>query len=292
MQPAGADGEEPQVQVPLGNNISVPFFEQQASAAAFEGTFMEYNELMIQFGYMTMFAVAFPLAAVFALINNIIEIKVDATKMVYGVQRAKYEGANNIGTWMSVLIFMANCSIVTNIALVCFTSTQLRGDPTNREDVTFQHCTLACEDEVYMADITYANWLLNFTLSDGWLAAANATTQLFDAGECMRACECKGQCLTIEARFLIFAIAEHLMFGARILIDYLIPDVPKSVARAMLWKDYMYDKIKSDAAERSEGGGIKNEEWDLETDLADPVMSFHIDPPKTKPPLPATQEAK
>ena len=38
--------------------------------------------MWLQFGFVTMFVTAFPLAPLFALINNIIEIRLDAIKML------------------------------------------------------------------------------------------------------------------------------------------------------------------------------------------------------------------
>ena len=40
----------------------------------------EYIELAIQFGFITLFSTAFPLAPLCALINNLFEIRVDAQK--------------------------------------------------------------------------------------------------------------------------------------------------------------------------------------------------------------------
>ena len=37
--------------------------------------FEEYLEIVIQFGFITIFVAAFPLAPLFALINNILEIR-------------------------------------------------------------------------------------------------------------------------------------------------------------------------------------------------------------------------
>ena len=37
--------------------------------------FNEYLEIVIQFGFITMFSVAFPLAPLFALLNNTVEIR-------------------------------------------------------------------------------------------------------------------------------------------------------------------------------------------------------------------------
>lgn len=44
--------------------------------------FYEYLEMVIQFGFVTIFVSAFPLAPLFALINNIFEIRLDARKMI------------------------------------------------------------------------------------------------------------------------------------------------------------------------------------------------------------------
>ena len=38
-------------------------------------TVMNYSEMIIQLGFVTMFAPAFPLAPVFALFNNILEVR-------------------------------------------------------------------------------------------------------------------------------------------------------------------------------------------------------------------------
>ncbi len=45
-------------------------------------------EMWIQFGLITMFVPAFPLAPLFALINNIFEIRIDAYKILIGTRRS------------------------------------------------------------------------------------------------------------------------------------------------------------------------------------------------------------
>jgi hypothetical protein len=44
--------------------------------------FDEYLEMVIQFGFCTLFVSAFPLAPFFALLNNILEIRLDAYKFI------------------------------------------------------------------------------------------------------------------------------------------------------------------------------------------------------------------
>lgn len=55
--------------------------EKQLALPAFDNTFSDYSEMVIQFGYVTLFVSAFPLAPLLAMINNYVEIRVDAFKV-------------------------------------------------------------------------------------------------------------------------------------------------------------------------------------------------------------------
>jgi anoctamin-8 len=55
--------------------------------------------MFIQFGYVVLFSSAFPLAAMCALINNIIEIRSDALKLCTGLQRPFGQRVESIGQW-------------------------------------------------------------------------------------------------------------------------------------------------------------------------------------------------
>ena len=85
------------------------------------GTFEDYSELVIQFGYATMFAAAFPLAPVVALVANWIELRVDGFKLCTITRRPQPVGQEDIGTWLSILQIMSAIGTAFNIALFCFT---------------------------------------------------------------------------------------------------------------------------------------------------------------------------
>ena len=55
-------------------------------------------EHVIQFGYVSLFVVAFPLAPLLAFMNNYVELRVDAFKLVRNCCRPDPEGAQDIGT--------------------------------------------------------------------------------------------------------------------------------------------------------------------------------------------------
>lgn len=59
---------------------------------------------VIQFGFVSLFVASFPLAPLFALLNNIIEIRLDAKKFVTELRRPVAARAKDIGKliWRSV----------------------------------------------------------------------------------------------------------------------------------------------------------------------------------------------
>ena len=89
------------------------------------GLYQEYNEMAIQYGYVTMFATAAPWAAFLCLLNNLGERKADAMRMLYGEQRPRYQGASSIGAWATVFEILSFVSIATNVAIVGVTSNSL-----------------------------------------------------------------------------------------------------------------------------------------------------------------------
>lgn len=89
------------------------------------GTLGDYSELAIQYGYLTLFVVAFPLAPFMALISNYVEIRADGYKLLRTSQRPTPTGAEDIGTWQGIFTIMSGAAVVTNSALVCFVMTEL-----------------------------------------------------------------------------------------------------------------------------------------------------------------------
>ncbi|KQL59739.1 anoctamin-10 [Amazona aestiva] len=83
-----------------------------------QGTFDDYLELFLQFGYVSLFSCVYPLAAVFAVLNNITEIYSDALKMCNIYKRPFAEPTANIGVWQLAFETMTVISVVTNCVLI------------------------------------------------------------------------------------------------------------------------------------------------------------------------------
>lgn len=66
---------------------------------AYEGTYDDYLELFIQFGYVFLFSSVYPVAAFWALLNNLVEIRADAFKLCKVFQRPMSRKVKDIGAW-------------------------------------------------------------------------------------------------------------------------------------------------------------------------------------------------
>ena len=89
-------------------------------------TFDDYMEMVMQFGYVTLFASAFPLAGFLSLVGNLIEIRSDLFKLAFVARRPIPVRTTNIGPWASVLKCFAYMAVVTNALMFGFTSNQMR----------------------------------------------------------------------------------------------------------------------------------------------------------------------
>lgn len=71
---------------------------------------------VIQFGFVTLFVASFPLAPALALVNNLIEIRVDAWKITTQFRRVMPEKAQDIGAWQPILQGITILAVVTNVS--------------------------------------------------------------------------------------------------------------------------------------------------------------------------------
>jgi len=94
--------------------------EVEAAMKKYEDTYEDYLEMFIQFGYVTLFSSAFPMAAMCALFNNVIEIRSDAFKLCTNFQRPFSRAVENIGIWQDALEVMSVIAVIVNCALIGF----------------------------------------------------------------------------------------------------------------------------------------------------------------------------
>jgi hypothetical protein len=111
--------------------------ENEFEFTQYEGTFADYDELIIQFGFVVLFVVVFPAAPILALLNNVIEFRLDASKLMSFTRRPHPKGTFDMGTWYSILNLLSWVMVVSNTALIVFSSSQARKIDSDLRWVTF-----------------------------------------------------------------------------------------------------------------------------------------------------------
>ena len=108
----------------LRHSLSVPIWESDYQLADKEllSLVWEYQEVVIQYGFVTLFVAAFPLAPLIALCTNIIEIRIDAVNMVNAFRRPVAYVSQGIGIWYEILATVTALSVLVNGFVLSFAS--------------------------------------------------------------------------------------------------------------------------------------------------------------------------
>jgi hypothetical protein len=128
----GAD--DPRHQLKALKKVRNPY-ELQNRLMPYDGTFDDFNDRVIQFGYLVLFAPAFPLAPFLAFVNNVIEIRTSGFKMCFAYQRPKWRARSGIGSWLAVMNVLGFLAVITNASMITFVGDQ---DARSRQLVCFQ----------------------------------------------------------------------------------------------------------------------------------------------------------
>lgn len=90
---------------------------EEASLPEYDVT-SDLREMCIQFGYLALFSVVWPLTPVSYFINNWVELRGDMFKLTIESRRPIPERADSIGPWLNSLEFLAWLGSITSAALV------------------------------------------------------------------------------------------------------------------------------------------------------------------------------
>lgn len=81
----------------------------------------DFASIAIEYGFMTLFIPALPVASLFSFIYNYTQIRIDGSKLLHGYKRPFPIQDNDIGTWEDIFVLLSTIAIFTNGALVFFT---------------------------------------------------------------------------------------------------------------------------------------------------------------------------
>ncbi|XP_036391016.1 anoctamin-5-like isoform X1 [Megalops cyprinoides] len=212
------------------------------------GLFYEYLEMVIQFGFITLFVASFPLAPLLALLNNIIEIRVDAWKFTTQFRRPVAAKARNIGAWQEILNGVAILSVVTNAFIVAFTSDMIPRlvyfyayHPGT--EPTMQGYINSSLSVYNISEFPEQN-LPDDDENPSWFKSSIITTcryrdYRYPPGHEKQYSHTMHFWHILAAKLAFIIIMEHVVFVVKFFVAWLIPDVPSDVKARIKRERYL-----------------------------------------------------
>ncbi|XP_009459780.1 PREDICTED: anoctamin-5 [Nipponia nippon] len=209
------------------------------------GLFYEYLEMVIQFGFITLFVASFPLAPLLALMNNILEIRVDSWKLTTQYRRPVAAKAHSIGVWQEILNGMAILSVVTNAFIVAFTSDMI-------PRLVYYYAYSESEDSPMSGYIN--NSLSVFQISDfpernkpklnpENFVICRYRDYRYPPDHERRYLHTMQFWHILAAKLAFIIIMEHVVFIVKFFVAWMIPDVPADVKAKIKREKYLTQKI-------------------------------------------------
>ncbi|XP_031438334.1 anoctamin-6-like [Clupea harengus] len=223
------------------------------------GLFYEYLEMVIQFGFVTLFVASFPLAPLLALVNNLLEIRVDAWKLTTQFRRIVPEKAQDIGAWQPILQGVAILAVATNAAIIAFTS-----DMIPRLVYYWSFSVSPYTENTSHTMTGYINNTLSiFNISDFTIDSMpldevipywfnNSTTCRyrdfrFPPSHPRQYDHNIYYWHVIAAKLAFIIVVEHIVYFTKFVLSYAIPDVPDKVKEQIKREKYLTQVLLHEA---------------------------------------------
>ncbi|OQV17298.1 Anoctamin-5 [Hypsibius exemplaris] len=222
--------------------------------------FMEYSRMVTQFGFITMFVAAFPLAPIFALISNLLEIRLDAYKYLTLHRRPVATWARDIGAWGKILENVARFAVITNGFIIAFSS-----------DFVPKLAYVSAYSEDYTLT-GYTKWSLSeFSADDFPFGSAPEIIGLREWNPDYPPKTCfykefrsgperpRPYALNLTfwhifaARVILVLVFEHFVMLATKLVSFFVPDIPASLKVKVLRENFLAKEAFYEAEGRKKG---------------------------------------
>uniref|UniRef100_A0A4X2K258 Anoctamin n=1 Tax=Vombatus ursinus TaxID=29139 RepID=A0A4X2K258_VOMUR len=225
------------------------------------GLFYEYLEMVIQFGFITLFVASFPLAPLLALMNNILEIRVDSWKLTTQYRRPVAAKAHSIGVWQEILNGMAVLSVVTNAFIVAFTSDMIPRLVYYYAYSTDQNSPMSG----YINNSLSVFLISDFPKEPGASLGAFTTCRYRDyrypPDHEKKYLHTMQFWHILAAKMAFIIIMEHIVFIVKFFVAWMIPDVPAEVRARIkrekfltiqILHEYELNKLKENLCNRTD----------------------------------------
>ncbi|XP_063715136.1 anoctamin-4-like isoform X2 [Symsagittifera roscoffensis] len=197
--------------------------------------FYEYLEMVIQFGFTTLFVAAFPLAPFFAFLNNVIEIKLDAYKFITQLRRPWAQKAEDIGSWYNILSAIAVIAVLTNGLIISFTSSFVDRfyynhfvDSSSLPYFEFTTALSRVYDHKTDTNITCRYQGFRYDYNDPKNTPYQHTPEFYEL-------------MALRLGFVL--LFENIVFALRSMVAYMVPDMPVHVRVEKAREEYLTRQV-------------------------------------------------
>ncbi|KAJ6638053.1 Anoctamin-1 [Pseudolycoriella hygida] len=208
------------------------------------GLFDDYLEMIIQYGFVTLFVVAFPLAPLFALLNNVFEMRLDAKKFLKYYRRPVPTRVKDIGVWFNIMSILGRIAVVSSAFIIAFSSNfiprmvyMMRVNENHTDEGYLEH-SLA-----YFRTIDFQN------------GTAPLKSAFFNVTEC-RYSEYRNHPDSdapykrpaiywhiLAARLAFFVVFQNVVGFVQMIVAWAIPDVPRKLSDQIKREEYLTREI-------------------------------------------------
>lgn len=197
--------------------------------------------------------VAFPLAPLFALINNIFELRLDAKKYVKFYRQPIAQRTKNIGMWFYIIKALGKISVVSNAFIIAFSSNYIH-------QMVYYAYESKNNSTSYSDNEGLLNWTLAyFDVNDLQAGSRPLNTKFSALTEC-RYAEYRNPYWdskkykrnptfwhVLAAKLAFIVVYQNFVGVIVLLVQWAIPDVPKKLSQqikreALRTSDYVIEQ--------------------------------------------------
>uniref|UniRef100_A0A8C8IRY0 Anoctamin n=1 Tax=Oncorhynchus tshawytscha TaxID=74940 RepID=A0A8C8IRY0_ONCTS len=214
----------------VGSEKVIPRWEQdyQLQPIGKLGLFYEYLEMVIQFGFVTLFVASFPLAPVLALVNNLFEIRVDAWKIITQFRRVAI-----LAVASNAMIIAFTSDMIPRLVYYWSFSVYPYGDHSSHTMQGYINNTLSVFDiqdfsnKIHAVSLSYFRYR-DFRYPPGHHRQYEYSIYYWHV---------------IAAKMAFIIVVEHIVYLTKFVLSYVIPDVPYTVREQIKREKYLSQVI-------------------------------------------------
>lgn len=221
------------------------FKDNKLASFTYMTLFSEYLEIIMQFGFVTLFVVAFPLAPLFALLNNVFELRWDAKKFLKYYRKPITRRARNIGVWYNIMAIICRLSVLMNATIIAFSSNfipkivfniLLRSNHTSDSYLNFTLSQFATKDfELGASPITSRYNTTEFCYYPAFRFSPDDEEDQYKPTV--------AYWYVLVGRLAFIVVFQNIVGFIQLFVDYAIPDVPRRLKDRIRHEEYLISEI-------------------------------------------------